>query len=289
MSESQPQLVAPEAVRAASGEVPPSPAVRPKRARRLGDRPERLLFGSLSVVMFIVGWEAAAHWGIVDPIFLSRPTAVWAAFIDLYFTERTIYFHLGVSANVFLWGFGAGLLVGVPLGVFLGQTRRPRYMLEPFVVGLYTTPTVALLPVLILWFGIGDATKIGLVYLGAVFPILMNTQAGVENVDTNLRETARAFRASSWQMFRKLLLPAAVPYIMAGIRLAVGRGLIMVFVSELMIGNRGIGFLIAESGNRFRPAPMFVGIITLAVAGIVLTRLIRSFERWRFPYLEQSR
>jgi ABC-type nitrate/sulfonate/bicarbonate transport system permease component len=249
---------------------------------------ESLILGVSSVVFLVVLWEVAARLRWVNPGFSSQPSAVLAQFVEMYFRKKDVYFHLWVSLQEAGIGFFFALIVGVSGGLVLGRMKRVRHVVEPYVMAMYSTPTVALFPLLIFWFGIGITPKILLVFLGGVFSILVNTQTGVENTDARLIETARAFRASEWQIFRKVMLPSAIPYILAGVRLAIGRCLIMMFVSEMVIANQGIGFIINEASSTFRADRMFVGILTLTILGMVLSQIIRTVEVRRFGYLRQD-
>jgi len=181
------------------------------RLRKLYRSKEPLVLGVVSTALLLFAWEVFAreHW--VDPAFSSQPTAIAQQFMNMYVRQRDIYFHLWISLEEAGLGFALALLVGVPTGMLLGRVRRVRYVAEPFIMAFYSTPTVALFPLLILWFGIGTMPKVLLIFLGGVFSILVNTQTGVENVDARLIETALAFRATEWQIFRKIMLPLAAP------------------------------------------------------------------------------
>src|SRR5262249_52733266 len=156
--------------------------------------------------------------------------------------------------------------------------------LDPLVNALYATPLVALSPILILVFGIGPASKIAIVFLLAVFPILINTTAGIRSAEDNLIEAARAFGASRWVIFRFVLLPSALPFIVAGLRLGIGRGLVGIFIGELFGAREGIGYLISISGQTFDVPAMFVGVIILAAAGMICVAAFEFIERRIAPW-----
>jgi ABC-type nitrate/sulfonate/bicarbonate transport system permease component len=178
------------------------------------------------------------------------------------------------------------VVVGVPIGVVMGRVKLVRETLEPFIVAKYSSPTIAFLPLLVIWFGIGIVSKIVLVFLGGVFVIIINTEAGVSNVDRKLIETARSFTASEFLILRKVVLPASVPFILAGVRLAVGRILIYVVIAELFASTAGLGYLIFQAGALYDTTMIFTGVVILATAGIVMNSLMRVLERkiapWRF-------
>lgn len=259
---------------------------RPTRpARRPGYAPwEPAGLAIASVLLFGIVWEVVARAEVINPVFTSHPTAIWRRFVDMFFVEGDIWFHLAATAQIFATGFVLGSVLGVILGFVAGRSPRFRFASEPYLIGLYSTPTVAFLPLLILWFGIGDLPKIVLVTVGTLFPVLMNTQAGVLNVSPALLETARSFRASRMQVLYKVALPASIPYILAGLRLGIGRALIMVFIAELIISNRGIGFVVSNAAVSFQADRMFVGILCLTFAGIVLTKLVSFVEDRKFTY-----
>jgi NitT/TauT family transport system permease protein len=167
----------------------------------------------------------------------------------------------------------------------LGWYRRLHIIFDPFVAALYATPRVALVPLFLLWLGIGLKSKIAIIFLGAMFPVLVNVMAGVKTVDEMLVRCARSFGATDRQIFFTLAVPGAVPFIVTGMRLAVGRGLVGLYVAELVASTAGIGHLMNVAGATFQTDKFFVGVVILAVSGYVLTELIKRlearFESWR--------
>ncbi len=245
---------------------------------------ERAVIGGLAVATALVGWEVVGRMRLVDPLFLSAPSRIAAAGVEL-FTDGGIWNDLRVSGIEFLVGFLLSVVVGIPLGMVMGWYRRLAYALDPFVTALYATPRVALLPLVVIWLGIGIWSKIAIVFLGAVFPVLLSTYSGVRTTDARLLRAARSFGADDLQIFRTLILPGSVPFIITGLRLGVGRALIGVVVGELYAAQAGIGFLISVAGNSFQTDKVFVGVFLIALAGVTsmefLTRLERRFDRWR--------
>ncbi|MFO1287277.1 MAG: ABC transporter permease [Rubrivivax sp.] len=177
------------------------------------------------------------------------------------------------------------MVAGVPLGIVIGWYRRLNLALNPLINGFYATPRIALYPLIIIWFGIGSGSAIFLVFLAATMPILLNTIAGVRNIDADLLRAARAFCATDRQIFRTVALPYSVPFILTGVRQAVAHGLIAVIIAELMAGNQGIGFMIAYAGQTFATDTLLVGVLLTSLAGMLLgwltERLQRYFQRWR--------
>ena len=192
---------------------------------------------------------------------------------------------MAYSGTNFIIGVGMAITVGVVCGVLIGWYRRLSMIVDPFVTTLYSTPRVALVPLVLIWFGIGMWSKVFIVFLSAFFPILVNTAAGIRNMDRDLLRAARAFCASDWQIFKTLAIPGSVPFILTGVRQGVAVGLIGVVVGEMLGSSEGIGFMVAYGGQTFQTDTLFVGFVIIALAGILLTsvaeRLERRFSRWR--------
>lgn len=240
-----------------------------------------------AVALFLGVWEWAVESGRVDPLFLSSPSIVATRLYEV-FADGSIWPHIYASGEVALWGFALSVLVGVPLGTLMGRVRLARDTLEPFIMAKYSSPTVAFLPLLIIWLGIGVMSKVALVFLGGVFVIIINTEAGVANVDRRLIETARSFTANEAQILWKIVMPAAFPFVLAAMRLAIGRVLIMVVVAELYAATAGLGYLIFQAGAAYDTAMIFVGVVILAGAGIVLNSLLRAVERRIAPWMASA-
>jgi NitT/TauT family transport system permease protein len=174
---------------------------------------------------------------------------------------------------------------GVVFGVVIGWYRRLAMIVEPFLTGLYSTPRVALVPLILIWFGIGMWSKVFIVFINAFFPVLINTIGGVKAIDRDLLRAARSFCASDWQIFTTVVVPGSVPFILTGVRQAVALGLIGVVVGEMFGGSEGIGYMVNYGGQTYQTDTVFVGVVIIAFAGIVLTwlaeRLERHFSRWR--------
>jgi ABC-type nitrate/sulfonate/bicarbonate transport system permease component len=174
---------------------------------------------------------------------------------------------------------------GVPFGIMVGWYARMSYIFDPFINALNATPRVALLPLVIIWLGIGILSKVGIIFLGAVFPILINTRDGVKTTPFNLLNAARSFGASEWMVFKTVVLPSTVPFILTGLRLGVGRALVSVMVGELYAATAGIGFMITVAGATFQTDKVFVGVLIFALSGMIsmemLTKVERRFDKWR--------
>jgi NitT/TauT family transport system permease protein len=184
--------------------------------------------------------------------------------------------------------FGVGLALsvafGIAIGSIMGMVRILDQFLEPWVSGLYSTPLVALTPFYVLVFGIGVSSKIALVFSLAIFPVLINTRSGILAVEDSYLEVARSFGAPKQALYREVLLPAALPYLITGIRLAVGRALIAVVIGELFYAEAGVGYLIALASQSFDVATLFAGVMIFAAAGIILTSALKAMERKVAPW-----
>jgi ABC-type nitrate/sulfonate/bicarbonate transport system permease component len=251
--------------------------------KRFYQRYEKPLLAISAMVVFLSFWEILPSIGLANPFFTSSPSRIWRAALWLSANG------LGTDIRVSLWEFTAGfvlaLILSIPLGLLLGWYRRLNAMFEPFVSMLNATPRIALLPLIILWLGIGIESKIAAVFLGAFFPILINIMAGVNTIDENLLKCARSFGARDGQVFATLALPSSIPFIMAGMRLAIGRGLVGVVVGEMMAAQYGVGHMMAMSSAMFQTDRVYVGLILLTGFGYILTemakRLEKHFETWR--------
>jgi NitT/TauT family transport system permease protein len=262
-------------------------ALRRVPSRSYWQRNETWLLGTIAMAAFLVFWELIVAFGFVNPLFTSSPSRIVTAGYEM-FADGSIYEHIAVSAHEFVVGYGLAIVIGVPLGILMGWYSRVNAVLEPFVAALYATPRIALLPLILIWLGIGIASKIAIVFLGAVFPILVNTITGVRTVEADFIKAARSFGANDWQMFLTVVLPSSVPLLLAGLRLGLGHALVGIVVGEMYGSTKGLGFLIATAGAQFQTDQVMVGIILIAGAGVALTELLRAierrFERWRPSY-----
>jgi len=256
--------------------------VRPRRS--FYRRYEAAILGGTAVLIFLAIWEAFWSAGKISPLFMSGPSAIARQFRDTW-VRGTLRADIIYSGTNFAVGFVLATVAGVVLGIIVGWYRRVRLLADPFLNALYATPRIAMVPLIIIWFGIGMWSKVFIVFISAFFPILVNTIGGVRAIDTDLLRAARAYCASDWQIFTTLALPGSVPFILTGVRQGVALGLIGVVVGEMFGGSQGVGFMVAYGGQTFATDTLFVGVVIIAVAGIVLTslaeRLERHFSRWR--------
>ncbi len=248
---------------------------------------ERYVLGIGCLVLPLVAWE-------VIPLFVTLPRGARLFFttpsrvaLALYHLMATGEFqhHFEASAVEFLLGLGLSVAVGLPLGMLLGRSKALDAALDPYVTALNATPRIVWLPLLILWFGIGIWSKVMIVFIGAVFPLLINTYEGVRNVDRVLVNVVRSFGAHEWQVTRMVVLPNATPYIVAGLRLAIGRAILGVVVGEFFGASRGLGYMIASAASNYKVDVMFAGVIVFMALSLVLTFSVKAVEsrltRWR--------
>ncbi|MGA2392678.1 MAG: ABC transporter permease [Candidatus Lustribacter sp.] len=237
-----------------------------------------------AVVVFLFVWEAAVRWGGVSPLFLSSPSAVTVRLIKV-FANGSIWPSLLATANVAAWGAFLAIVVGVPVGMAMGRSKLVRDTLEPFIMAMASAPIVAFLPLLIIWLGIGPTSKIALVFVGSVFVVIVNTESGVRQIDPRLIETARSFTASEFEILINIVVPGALPFMIAGVRLAIARVLIMVVVAEFYAATVGIGYLIFQAGSQYDTTLVFVGVVILAGTGVICNAALRALERHIAPWM----
>jgi len=261
----------------------PRTDVEPKRAS-FWQRHQSILLGIVGVALLLALWEIISLSHIVNPLFLPSPAAVARALAG-YVTSDTFGIDMRVSGEELLIGYVAAIAVALPLGVAMGWYRTILNLADPLVNFFNATPRIALAPLTIVWFGVGLESKFVLVFLSAIFPILINTTAGVRSVDQDFIRAAKSFGASDMQIFRTVALPAAVPYVLSGMRIGIGHGLIGVVVGELVAAQHGIGLVIANAGQTFQTPLTFAAIIIVAFCGLVLTSILSyiegKFDRWR--------
>jgi NitT/TauT family transport system permease protein len=262
---------------------------------------ERAILGGAMVVLFLLAWEglergwwaellrpilgASAERFQLKPIFISSPTLVAQTAFRMFFVTGEIWRDLAWSSVGYGLGLALAIVVGVPLGLAAGWYRRFSYAVEPFLSAFNATPQVAFLPLIVVWVGTGLGARVLIIFLLAVLPIAINAHAAVRTTDPRLIKVASSFGASDWRLFRTIILPGALPFLLAGFRLAVGRGMIGVVVGEIYGSASGIGAMINQAGARFQTDKVFVGVLTIVTAGVILVEIVQHIERrldvWR--------
>ena len=276
--------VAPAAPSPSPVAAPAAPAPRRPRSFHITDFPN--VIRSLSVSLTLGLWEWYGRG--VDPIFMSYPSAIAAA-VPAMIAKGELQRPLLLTMEGLAAGFLLAVVLGIIVGLLMGRYRLFDYILDMHISALYSTPNVALIPLLILWFGLGMTSKIAIVFLAAFFPIIVNTYGGVRNVGRGLVEIAQAEGASEAQIFGKIIVPACLPFIMAGIRLAVGRAVVGMVVAEMFTAMTGLGGAIMYYSNAFATDKLFVVIIVLALLGVGLTEAVKLIEKRMAPWKETER
>ncbi|HWE79837.1 MAG TPA: ABC transporter permease [Pseudolabrys sp.] len=248
------------------------------------ERPAVYRYGSVLLILLL--WQLVGPF--VSPIFFSYPSKIAVAFWTLT-ASGDLPYYLGQSLQVLVLGLAAAVVVGIPLGVAMARIRKLDWALDLPINALYSTPMVALVPILVLWFGIYLKAKVIVVFLFAVFPVLINTYQGVRECDKNMLEVARSFRSSERRMWQDVLLPFALPYIAAGVRLAIGRGLVGMVIAEFYTTISGLGFMITKYANVFEMDKTFVPVIVLMALGVALTSGLKRLERRAAPWSHANR
>jgi NitT/TauT family transport system permease protein len=243
----------------------------------------RFGWSTISVLGGLVVWELISRYLVASKLFLAAPTQIAAALIELA-QGGELQKHIAISALEFFSGYAIAAIAGVAIGMVMVGSAVGKQMLQPWISGIYATPTVALAPLFILWCGIGVASKIIVVVVLVIFPVIINTEAGLLTTSKDLVETVRSFGADSRQVFLKVSLPSALPFIFAGLKLGIGRGLIGVVVAELFGSRAGLGQLISQSAETFNMPALFAGVAILAAAGIAMTSGFTWLERRLLPW-----
>jgi NitT/TauT family transport system permease protein len=230
----------------------------------------------------LVAWELLSRF-VIPPQFLPPPSMIALAFVTTI-RSGELPRQLWQTTSVLLLGFGLAIVTGMAIGIAMGMFKTLRRIVDPYVNAFYAMPTVAMVPLVIIWLGLGFEAKVFLTWLVSVFPVIINAQVGVMNVPPAFIETARAFGCDRWQLFRRVILQAGVPFLIAGIRLGLGRALVGVVVAEMFTALTGLGSMIVFYGNTFRTAELFVPMVVLAILSVVITNLIYRVEVWIAPW-----
>lgn len=264
-------------------------AVRQGRARvasrpNFAARHSSVLLGGAGILGFLSVWQIVAISGIVNPLFLPKFTSVVERMYEM-FRSGEIYPHLEFSLKNFGIGVAAAILFSVPFGILMGWNRTIDRLLDPLIGALYVVPFVALTPIVILIFGIWDMSKIVMVFIAAIFPIIINTASGMKSADAELLRMAESFGASSRQQVWRVVVPGALPAIITGIRLGVYRGLIGIFVAELVASPKGLGYLVLRSSQLFDTTTMLVPVLIVSILGVLFSSILQKvenhFDSWR--------
>ncbi len=266
-------------------------------------RHERAILGAVMVLMALLAWEGLERGWWADAlhpvlgesaerlqlerIFISSPTLVATAAFRMFFVTGEIWREIAWSSLGYGLGLALAIAIGIPLGLAAGWYRRFSDAIDPFLSALNATPQVAFLPLIVVWVGTGLGARVLIIVLLAVLPIAINARAAVRTTDPRLIRVAASFGAGDLRLFRTIILPSAVPFVLAALRLAIGRGMIGVVVGEIYGSAAGIGAMISQAGSRFQTDKVFVGVLTIVAAGMILIEIVQRIERrveaWRPP------
>lgn len=248
---------------------------------------EEPILGWGFIVLFLLAWELTPHLVALPKglaLFFTTPYHIALKLFDMV-TSGEVAFHFYVSGSEFVIGLGLSILAALPLGLVMGRFYTLNAMFDPFVTAFNATPRLVFLPLVVLWFGFGIWSTVVIVFIGALFPLLINTYEGVKNVDRVLVNVVRSFGANEWQLMKIVVLPNSMPYIIAGLRLAIGRAILGVVVGEFFGSDQGIGFLMAEAAGNYIVDVVFAGLILFMGISLVMTMAVKKLEdrlsRWR--------
>jgi NitT/TauT family transport system permease protein len=241
---------------------------------------EPYILGGGFIAALLLIWQSIPLWYTLPrgmALFFTTPADVAAAFWQLL-SNGELERHFYVSALAFVAGLTLSIVVGLPVGILMGRSKTLEAILDPYVTAFNATPRIVFLPLLILWFGIGIWSKIVVVFAGAVFPLLINTYAGVKNVDRVLVNVVKSFGANEWQLMKVVVVPNSLPYIIAGLRLAIGRAILGVVVGEFFGASRGLGYMIASAATNYKVDVVFVGVGIFMAFSLILTLAVKRLE-----------
>lgn len=240
---------------------------------------------SLTVIGFLVAWQLFVDLRGIPPIYLPAPTAIARALVSMTL-DGSLPFHLGVTLLRIFVGFVVAAILGVGLGVVMGMSRLVARVADPWIAALYPLPKIALIPLLIIWLGTGEAYKIVISAVTAFFPIVMSTYAGVRQVDRGLIKAAEDLGANGRQIQLKVVVPAAIPAILSGLHLGMGVTIILVVAAEMIGGSRraGMGYLLVNAGQIMETEQVFASLVVLAVMGWAVIKLQQWIDRKVAPW-----
>ncbi|TQN43813.1 NitT/TauT family transport system permease protein [Blastococcus colisei] len=262
-----------------------NPVLEPPKARRrrFTGRTRDNLLAVATPVLLLALWELLAQTGVIDTRFFPAPSRIFERMLDLMATGQLLDHMLASLQRLFI-GFWVGLIPALILGVIMGLSRPVRAAFSPLVSGTYPIPKSALLPLILLIFGLGESSKIVMVAIGVFYPVVMNTMAGVMQVAPIYYDVANNYGASKWQVFRSVAVPGAMPNIMTGIELGAGLGLILIAIAEMVGATSGLGFMIWNAWQLFSVETMYVGLLVIAIIGYLLSVVIGLVARLVMPW-----
>lgn len=258
---------------------------RPVHFRGGGFRTEPRRFVGLAVFVFLIFiWELGSRTGVISQLVLPAPSEAFSAFMDLA-RSGNLQKHLGASLQRLGIGFTAGTALGLVVGTAIGLSSYARAGLAPLVSAIFPIPKIALLPLFIIWFGIGEGSKVATILFGCFFPTVIATYGGIDSVDRTLIRMGQSFGLSRWEIVRKIVLPAALPAILSGMRISASIAIILLVAAEMIGAEYGIGAFVLLAGNLMSTDQLIAGVAILSVMGLIvswlITRAEKAFLAWR--------
>lgn len=270
-------------------DIPPAPAPVPAanrasfKTRKLSAGSRDRLLGVLSPLVLLLIWEIAARTGFIDTRFFPAPTSIFQTLLVLA-ESGELWANSWASLQRLFWGFLVGGVPALIIGVLMGLYRPLRAIVDPLIAATYPVPKSALMPLLLLIFGLGEGSKIAMVAIGVFFPVLINAVTGVREINKIYLDVGSNFKASRWQVFRTIAVPGALPFIMTGIKLGVGMGLILIALAEMVGAHSGLGYMIWNAWEILSVETMYVGLLMIALIGFVFTLVMDEVERIVVPW-----
>lgn len=246
-----------------------------------------LIISVASPLALLVAWEIAARLGLVDVRFFPAPTSIIAALIEIA-RSGELWANTEISLQRLVLGFLLGGIPALVLGIIMGISRPIRAMIDPLIATTYPIPKSSILPLILLIFGLGEMSKIVMVAIGVFYPIAINATAGVLQINRIYLDVGKSFKASRWETFRTIALPGALPFVMTGVKLGAGLGLILIAIAEMVGAKSGIGYMIWSAWETFSVERMYVGLFVIAIIGFVMTLGLNEIERWLIPWKTES-
>jgi NitT/TauT family transport system permease protein len=265
------------------------PAAEPPSAKRPGflyRRSGMFIVRVLTLLLILVAWEWYAQGKSIALI--APPSKVAASFVEMVFVDQSLIIALAGSVTTMFIGLALAIVVAIPLGISMGRSKTLESVLDPYVTFLYVLPSVAFVPVLVVMLGIDYQLRLALIFLSAIFPILINTIAGVKHVDKELIDGGLSFCASEQQIMRTIILPGSIPFIFAGIRIGFSAAWVGAIVAEMTAMITGVGGLLLEAASRFRTADVFVAIFGIMIVAVTIQWFTSRLEIWLTPWRRES-
>ena len=258
---------------------------QPQAARSKGlsaNNRDRLISLASPIILLLL-WEASVHGGILDPRFFPAPSKIFETLLVLI-KDGSLWTNTWASLQRLFWGFLLGGIPALILGIAMGLNRPLRALIDPLVATTYPIPKSAIFPLILLIFGLGEASKIVMVSIGVFYPVLINSVTGVLEINSIYLDVGKNFRANRWQVFRTIAFPGAVPHIMSGVKLGIGMGLILIAIAEMIGAKSGLGFLIWNAWEILSVETMYVGLIVIALLGFLFSIILNEVERAIVPW-----